>query len=146
MWRNKSWTGQNSIFSTKPSTRTCHIFCVFGLSLQELVLLSELLPLTVPGPLGWTGTCHRVKKHMKKTQECSIFPVIKIISCSFDTKKEWMSVLPPLLVPFIFHSAEGKKREHGAREEKMLERKVEVELRHIQQQMQYYYSRKQELR
>ncbi|TRZ21002.1 hypothetical protein HGM15179_006183 [Zosterops borbonicus] len=43
-------------------------------------------------------------------------------------------------------AAEGKKREHSSREEMMLERKVEAELRHIQQQMQYYYCRKQELR
>ncbi|XP_032931305.1 protein SFI1 homolog isoform X3 [Catharus ustulatus] len=42
-------------------------------------------------------------------------------------------------------AAEGKKREHSSREEK-LERKVEVELLQIQQQMQYYYSRKQELK
>lgn len=83
---------------------------------------------------------------MKRTQEGSIFPVIKNISCFFDKKKEWMSVLPPLLVPYLFHSAEGKKREHSSREEMMLERKVEAELRHIQQQMQYYYCRKQELR
>ncbi|KAF4789976.1 SFI1 centrin binding protein [Turdus rufiventris] len=41
--------------------------------------------------------------------------------------------------------AEGEKREHSSREEK-LERKVEAELRQIQQQMQYYYSRKQELK
>ncbi|KAI1232936.1 Protein SFI1, partial [Lamprotornis superbus] len=41
--------------------------------------------------------------------------------------------------------AEGEKREHSSREE-MLERKVEAELRQIQQQMQYYYSRKQELK
>lgn len=57
-----------------------------------------------------------------------------------------MSVLPPLLVPYIFHSAEGEKRKHSSREEMMLERKMEVELWHIQQQMQYYYSRKQELK
>ncbi|XP_039936467.1 protein SFI1 homolog isoform X3 [Hirundo rustica] len=43
-------------------------------------------------------------------------------------------------------AAEGKKREHSSREEMMLERKLEVELQHIQQQMQYYYSRKQELK
>ncbi|KAM7034284.1 protein SFI1 homolog isoform 3-T3 [Acridotheres tristis] len=42
-------------------------------------------------------------------------------------------------------AAEGEKREHSSREE-MLERKVEAELRQIQQQMQYYYSRKQELK
>ncbi|KAL9833916.1 protein SFI1 homolog isoform 5-T6 [Geothlypis trichas] len=42
-------------------------------------------------------------------------------------------------------AAEGEKREHRSREE-MMERKVEVELWHIQQQMQYYYSRKQELK
>ncbi|XP_031984380.1 protein SFI1 homolog isoform X5 [Corvus moneduloides] len=43
-------------------------------------------------------------------------------------------------------AAEGEKREHSSREEMVLQRKVEVELRHIQQQMQYYYSRKQELK
>ncbi|KAL2298571.1 hypothetical protein Nmel_015573, partial [Mimus melanotis] len=42
-------------------------------------------------------------------------------------------------------AAEGEKREHSSREE-MLERKVEAELQQIQQQMQYYYSRKQELK
>lgn len=43
-------------------------------------------------------------------------------------------------------AAEGEKREHSSREEMVLQREVEVELRHIQQQMQYYYSRKQELK
>ncbi|XP_027737786.1 protein SFI1 homolog isoform X4 [Empidonax traillii] len=42
-------------------------------------------------------------------------------------------------------AAEGEEREHSSREEMELQRKVEVELRHIQQQMQYYYSRKLEL-
>ncbi|KAM9527057.1 protein SFI1 homolog isoform 5-T8 [Guaruba guarouba] len=36
--------------------------------------------------------------------------------------------------------------EESSREEMMLQRKLEVELRHIQQQMQYYFSRKQELK
>ncbi|XP_071301666.1 protein SFI1 homolog isoform X1 [Agelaius tricolor] len=66
--------------------------------------------------------------------------------------------LPPNLQPHLLSSedlvgkgshqtaAEGEKREHRSREETMLERKVEVELWHIQQQMQYYYSRKQELK
>ncbi|KAM6193627.1 protein SFI1 homolog isoform 2-T4 [Sarcoramphus papa] len=43
-------------------------------------------------------------------------------------------------------AAEGKEREHGSREEMALQRRLEVELRHIQQQMQYYFSRKQELK
>ncbi|XP_027552614.1 protein SFI1 homolog isoform X2 [Neopelma chrysocephalum] len=43
-------------------------------------------------------------------------------------------------------AAEGEEREHSSREEMVLQRKVEVELRHIQQQMQYYYSRKLELK
>ncbi|XP_010282996.1 PREDICTED: protein SFI1 homolog [Phaethon lepturus] len=43
-------------------------------------------------------------------------------------------------------AAEGEEREHSSREETMLQRKLEVELRHIQQQMQYYLSRKQELK
>ncbi|KAK2522983.1 Sfi1 [Columba guinea] len=43
-------------------------------------------------------------------------------------------------------AAEGEEREHSSREEMILERRLEVELRHIQQQMQYYFSRKQELK
>ncbi|XP_068065123.1 protein SFI1 homolog isoform X3 [Anomalospiza imberbis] len=66
--------------------------------------------------------------------------------------------LPPNLQPHLLSpedlvgkgshqtAAEGEKKEHSSREEMMLERKVEVELQHIQQQMQYYYSRKQELK
>ncbi|KAM9281581.1 protein SFI1 homolog isoform 2-T2 [Morus bassanus] len=42
-------------------------------------------------------------------------------------------------------AAEGEERERSSREERVLQRKLEVELRHIQQQMQYYFSRKQEL-
>ncbi|XP_071428566.1 protein SFI1 homolog isoform X3 [Pithys albifrons albifrons] len=40
----------------------------------------------------------------------------------------------------------GAEGEHSSREEMVLQREVAAELRHIQQQMQYYYSRKQELR
>ncbi|OPJ74774.1 SFI1-like protein isoform D [Patagioenas fasciata monilis] len=43
-------------------------------------------------------------------------------------------------------AAEGEEREHSSREEMVLERRLEGELRHIQQQMQYYFSRKQELK
>uniref|UniRef100_A0A8C8ACE8 SFI1 centrin binding protein n=1 Tax=Otus sunia TaxID=257818 RepID=A0A8C8ACE8_9STRI len=42
-------------------------------------------------------------------------------------------------------AAEGEEREHGSRE-LVFQRKLEVELQHIQQQLQYYFSRKQELR
>ncbi|KAF2976263.1 hypothetical protein EK904_002698 [Melospiza melodia maxima] len=87
-----------------------------------------------------------VGKGSHHTAGTSSDPNSSSCSCSSLIYKEWMSVLPPLLVPYIFHSAEGEKREHSSREEMMLERKVEVELWHIQQQMQYYYSRKQELK
>lgn len=90
----KSWTGQNSICSSKPSTRAVLIFCVFKLSLQSLYCQNSC-PLTVPDPLGWTGTCHRVTKHVKKTWEGSIFPVIKNNFSFFDKKKE--------LCPFYLH-------------------------------------------
>ncbi|XP_075023468.1 protein SFI1 homolog isoform X2 [Calonectris borealis] len=43
-------------------------------------------------------------------------------------------------------AAEGEEREHSSREEMVLQRKLEVDLQHIQQQMQYYFSRKQELK
>lgn len=68
------------------------------------------------------------------------------LSNPISLKKQQKSALLPLLVPCIFHSAEGEEEEHGCKEEMVLQRKLEVELRHIQQQMQYYFSRKQELR
>ncbi|KFP33720.1 Protein SFI1, partial [Colius striatus] len=57
-----------------------------------------------------------------------------------------MSTLLTLLVPCIFHASKGQERECSSREEMVLQRKLEVELQHIQQQMQYYLSRKQELK
>ncbi|XP_068013302.1 protein SFI1 homolog [Melanerpes formicivorus] len=49
-------------------------------------------------------------------------------------------------VPCIFHSAGGEERQRGCREALVLEGELETELRHIQQQLQYYFSRKQELK
>lgn len=46
----------------------------------------------------------------------------------------------------MFHSAELEERTHSSREETEVQRKLEAELQSIQQQMQYYYSRKQELK
>ncbi|KAM6403774.1 protein SFI1 homolog [Rhynochetos jubatus] len=43
-------------------------------------------------------------------------------------------------------AAEGEEREHSSGEELVLQRKLEAELRDIQEQMWYYFSRKQELR
>ncbi|XP_055561163.1 protein SFI1 homolog isoform X1 [Falco cherrug] len=43
-------------------------------------------------------------------------------------------------------AAEGEESEHCPRQEPVSQRKLEVELQCIQQQMQYYFSRKQELR
>ncbi|KAM9371571.1 protein SFI1 homolog [Phaethornis superciliosus] len=43
-------------------------------------------------------------------------------------------------------AAEGEEGEHSFREEIVLQKKLEGELRQIQQQMQYYYSKKQELK
>ncbi|XP_035412651.1 protein SFI1 homolog [Cygnus atratus] len=39
-----------------------------------------------------------------------------------------------------------ERREHSSKEETLFQRKMEAELRHIQQQMQYYFTRKQELK
>ncbi|XP_065594981.1 protein SFI1 homolog [Cyrtonyx montezumae] len=44
------------------------------------------------------------------------------------------------------NAAELKEREHSSREEMVLQRKLEAELQSIQQQMQYFFSRKQELK
>ncbi|KAM6297922.1 LOW QUALITY PROTEIN: protein SFI1 homolog [Aegotheles albertisi] len=43
-------------------------------------------------------------------------------------------------------AAEGEESEHSSKEEMVLQTKLEGELRLIQQQMQYYYSKKQELK
>ncbi|KFV63295.1 Protein SFI1, partial [Dryobates pubescens] len=40
-------------------------------------------------------------------------------------------------LPCIFHSAAGEERQHGCREALVLEGKLETELRHIQQQLQF---------
>ncbi|KAM8993403.1 protein SFI1 homolog isoform 3-T5 [Ara ararauna] len=77
-------------------------------------------------------------------KDCSRVPCFLSTNLTFiGKKKQWKSAPLPLLVPCIFHSDEG---EESSREEMMLQRKLEVELRHIQQQMQYYFSRKQELK
>ncbi|XP_030357620.1 protein SFI1 homolog isoform X4 [Strigops habroptila] len=77
---------------------------------------------------------------------------------SQDSQQDSMEKLQPNLEPRLLSpenlvgkrshqaAAEGEEREHSSREEMVLQRKLEVELRHIQQQMQYYFSRKQELK
>uniref|UniRef100_A0A8C0EPQ6 SFI1 centrin binding protein n=1 Tax=Bubo bubo TaxID=30461 RepID=A0A8C0EPQ6_BUBBB len=76
---------------------------------------------------------------------------------SQDTQQDSVEKLQPNLQPHLLSpedlvgkwshqtAAEGEEREHGSRE-LVFQRKLEVELQHIQQQMQYYFSRKQELR
>ncbi|XP_025930921.1 protein SFI1 homolog isoform X2 [Apteryx rowi] len=68
-------------------------------------------------------------------------------------KKLQPNLQPHLLSPEDFvgkeshqTAAEGEEREHNSREERVLQRQLEAELQHIQQQMQYYFSRKQELK
>ncbi|XP_074743325.1 protein SFI1 homolog isoform X7 [Strix uralensis] len=76
---------------------------------------------------------------------------------SQDSQQDSVEKLRPNLQPHLLSpedlvgkwshqtAAEGEEREHGSRE-LVFQRKLEVELQHIQQQMQYYFSRKQELR
>ncbi|XP_074777067.1 protein SFI1 homolog isoform X2 [Athene noctua] len=77
-------------------------------------------------------------------------------ACSQDTQRDSVKLRPNLqphllspedLVGKWSHqtAAEGEEGEHRSRE-LVFQRKLEVELQHIQQQMQYYFSRKQELR
>ncbi|XP_064378308.1 protein SFI1 homolog isoform X3 [Dromaius novaehollandiae] len=68
-------------------------------------------------------------------------------------KKLRPNLQPHLLSPEDFvgkeshqTAAEGEEREHNSRGERLLQRQLEAELQHIQQQMQYYFSRKQELK
>ncbi|XP_010573280.1 PREDICTED: protein SFI1 homolog isoform X2 [Haliaeetus leucocephalus] len=77
---------------------------------------------------------------------------------SQDSQQDSVKKLQPNLQPHLLSpedfvgkrshqtAAEGEEREHSSREEVALQRKLEVELQHIQQQMQYYFSRKQELK
>ncbi|XP_068268446.1 protein SFI1 homolog isoform X2 [Nyctibius grandis] len=77
---------------------------------------------------------------------------------SQDSQQESVEKLRPNLQPHLLSpedlvgkwshqtAAEREEREHSFREEMVFQRKLEVELRHIQQQMQYYFSRKQELK
>ncbi|KGL96182.1 Protein SFI1, partial [Charadrius vociferus] len=97
-------------------------------------LIHAALP---PLPL-WTRDMHHTVQRPELWSPSSFTPQMK-------AGAEMKSALLPLLVPCIFHSDEGEEREHGSKEEMVLQRKLEVELRHIQQQMQYYF-RKQELR
>ncbi|XP_026715915.1 protein SFI1 homolog isoform X2 [Athene cunicularia] len=77
-------------------------------------------------------------------------------ACSQDTQQDSVKLRPNLqphllspedLVGKWSHqtAAEGEEGEHRSRE-LVFQSKLEVELQHIQQQMQYYFSRKQELR
>lgn len=66
------------------------------------------------------------------------------INPTFPDKKQ--NKCTSLALSFIFHSAELEERKHSSREEIVLQRKLEAELQSIQQQMQYYFSRKQELK
>nr|XP_009685741.1 PREDICTED: protein SFI1 homolog isoform X3 [Struthio camelus australis] len=68
-------------------------------------------------------------------------------------KKLRPNLKPHLLSPEDFEgkeshqtATEGEERERSSREERVLQSQLEEELQHIQQQMEYYFSRKQELK
>ncbi|KFP98014.1 Protein SFI1, partial [Haliaeetus albicilla] len=95
----------------------------------------SLIHAALPSVPLWTNDVHRAVQRPELWSPSSFMSQMK----AGAEMKELKSALLPLLVPCIFHSAEGEEREHSSREEVALQRKLEVELQHIQQQMQYFY-------
>ncbi|XP_030903743.2 protein SFI1 homolog isoform X2 [Melopsittacus undulatus] len=145
------------------STRRC--LSQMGNTTRSYPSLVRALPL-------WTNAVHRATQRPELRSPSSFMPQMKAGAemgagqsvsghkgaHSQDSQQDSMEkklrpnleprlLLPETLVGKRSHqtAAEREQRESSSREE-MLQRKLEVELRHIQQQMQYYFSRKQELK
>uniref|UniRef100_A0A8B9ISR8 Protein SFI1 n=1 Tax=Amazona collaria TaxID=241587 RepID=A0A8B9ISR8_9PSIT len=142
------------------STRKC--LSQMGNTTQSYPSLVHALPL-------WTNDVHCATQRPKLRSPSSFMPQMKAGAGmtggqpvsghkgahSQDSQQDSVEKLQPNLEPRLLSSKNlvGKwshqsadEGEESSREETMLQRKLEVELRHIQQQMQYYFSRKQELK
>ncbi|XP_014818370.1 PREDICTED: protein SFI1 homolog [Calidris pugnax] len=164
---DKSSVQRGSLMPTlQTEESTCKCVSQMGSATRSHPLLS---PAALPsGPL-WTHDVGRAVQRPELRSPSSFMPQIKAgaemrdqpVSArqgAQDFQLESVEKLRPNLQPHLLlpedlvekwshqTAAEGGEGEHGSREEMVLQRKLEVELRHIQQQMQYYFSRKQELR
>ncbi|KFZ67200.1 Protein SFI1, partial [Podiceps cristatus] len=99
----------------------------------------SLVHAALPSVPLWTHDVHCAVQRPELWSPLSFMPQMK--AGAEMKKKQCRSALLTSLVPCVFRSAEGEERQHGSREEMVLQRKLEVELQHIQQQMQYYFSR-----
>ncbi|KFQ88014.1 Protein SFI1, partial [Phoenicopterus ruber ruber] len=100
----------------------------------------SLIHAALPSVPLWTRDVHRTVQRPELWSPSSFVPQVQagaeMVSVLLKEKLVMKSAPLPLLVPCIFHSDEGEERHHSSREEMVLQRKLEVELRHIQQQMQ----------
>ncbi|XP_061866337.1 protein SFI1 homolog isoform X2 [Colius striatus] len=140
---------------------TCKCLSQMGNTAYSCPPLTHAALLSVP---LWTCDVHRAvqrpelwssfKPQMKAGAEMAVSGHKG--ACSQDSQQDPMEKLWPNLQPHLpspqdlvgkqSHQTAGQERECSSREEMVLQRKLEVELQHIQQQMQYYLSRKQELK
>ncbi|KFP54179.1 Protein SFI1, partial [Cathartes aura] len=79
----------------------------------------SLIHAALPSVPLWTNDVHCAVQRPELWSPSSFMPQKK-------AGAEIKSALLPLLVPCIFHSAEGKEREHGSREEMVLQRRLEA--------------------
>ncbi|KAM4649006.1 protein SFI1 homolog isoform 8-T10 [Amazona ochrocephala] len=141
------------------STRKC--LSQMGNTTQSYPSLVHALPL-------WTNDVHCATQRPKLRSPSSFMPQMKAGAGmrggqpvsghkgahSQDSQQDSVEKLQPNLESRLLSSTNlvGKWSHQSADEgeessrEEMLQRKLEVELQHIQQQMQYYFSRKQELK
>ncbi|KAM6247293.1 LOW QUALITY PROTEIN: protein SFI1 homolog [Porphyrio hochstetteri] len=167
---NKCSAQARNLMPTPPvEDSTCKCQCQMGNTtrsypslirapLQPVPLWTQDVPCAVQRPELWSPAFVPQMKagaKMRGGQPVSGHKGARSQDCQQDSvgKKLRPDLQPHLLSPEDLvrkwshqTTAEGEEREHGARKEMVLQRKLEVELRHIQQQMQYYYSRKQELK
>ncbi|KFO85109.1 Protein SFI1, partial [Buceros rhinoceros silvestris] len=129
------FTSENFMPTPQMERSTCKCASQMGNTMQSCPSPTRAALLSVP---LWTDDVRPVVQRPELWSPSSFVPQMRAGA--------EMSVQLPLLVPCISHAAEGEGRERGSREEMVLERKLEVELQHIQQQMQYYFSSKQELK
>ncbi|KAM6119980.1 protein SFI1 homolog [Phoenicopterus ruber ruber] len=132
----------------------------------------SLIHAALPSVPLWTRDVHRTVQRPELWSPSSFVPQVQAGAemrggqpvsghkgaHSQDSQQDSVEKLQPNLQPHLLspgdfvgewsrHTVdEGEERHHSSREEMVLQRKLEVELRHIQQQMQYYFSRKQELK
>ncbi|XP_042684455.1 protein SFI1 homolog isoform X4 [Centrocercus urophasianus] len=122
-------------------SRTSDVHC--AVQKPELWFPSSFMPQVKPGaemkggqPVrGQTGACSKACQQRKELEKLQPSLRSHLLSPEELLRKQSHQ-----------NAAELEERKHSSREEIVLQRKLEAELQSIQQQMQYYFSRKQELK